>query len=66
MPSDEGRERKVSVWGKPCTVTVYRKPKSVWVAVGDYMGASITVQDSGEGAAIKRWIEAATHKQTYK
>jgi len=50
------------VWGKPQAVSVDRKSKSVWVAVGDYSDECITVQDRSEGAALKRWREAATYK----
>jgi hypothetical protein len=55
-------ERKVIVWGKPHVVSVERISKSVWVAVGDYMGESLRVQDRSEGAALIRWREAATYK----
>lgn len=55
-------QRTVYVWDKPCTVSVDRKSKSVWVAVGDYMGASFRVEDRSEGAALKRWCEAARYK----
>jgi hypothetical protein len=55
-------KRTVSVWGKPYEISLYRKSKSVWIAVGDYMGTTITVQDRSEGAAIKRWREAAEHR----
>jgi hypothetical protein len=53
------RQRKVLVRGKSHDVSVYQKSKSVWIAVGDYMGARITVQDRSEGAALKRWQETA-------
>ena len=62
MQGDEEHERRVKVWGKPCSVTVYRESKSVWVAVGDYMGESIRVQDSSKGGATRIWIRAATYK----
>jgi hypothetical protein len=55
-------ERTVMVWGKPQTIRVEQKSKSVWIAVGDYMGESIAVEDRSEGAALKRWREAATYK----
>jgi hypothetical protein len=55
-------QRTVIVWGKPQVVSVDRKSKSVWIAVGDYMGEPIAVQDRSEGAALKRWREAATYK----
>jgi hypothetical protein len=56
------REHSVTVWGKRCPVSVYQKSKSVWIADGDYMGESISVQDRSAGTALKRWKEAATYK----
>lgn len=56
------REHKVSVWGRPQAVTVYQKSKSVWEAVGEYMGETIRVTDRSAGSAIKRWQEAARYK----
>lgn len=56
------REHKVTVWGQPQTVTVYQKSKSVWEAVGDYMGETIRVTDRSPGSVIKRWKSAATYK----
>ena len=58
---DAGREHAVIVGNARLTVTVYRKSKRVWVAVGDHLGDPLRVQDRSEGAAIKRWCEAATH-----
>jgi hypothetical protein len=52
----------VKVWDKPHTVAVDQKSKSVWIAVGDYMGEQITVQDRSESTALKRWREAARYK----
>ena len=54
-------ERTVKVWGETLTVSVYRKSKSVWIVVGEYMGKRIEVQDRSEGAALKRWCERATY-----
>jgi hypothetical protein len=59
---DAGREHAVTVGNTRLTVTVYRKSKSVWVAVGDHLGDPLRVQGKSEGAAIERWREAATHK----
>ena len=52
----------VEVWGKSYTVTTRQKSKSVWVAVGVYMGESIQIEDRSKGAAIKRWKERAHSK----
>jgi hypothetical protein len=56
------KEHHVNVWDKPHVVTVYQKSKTVWIAVGEYMGETIEVKDQSEGAALKRWREAATYK----
>ena len=42
----------VFVWDEPHVVSVYREHQGVWVAVGDYEGKSISVQDRSEGAAM--------------
>jgi hypothetical protein len=55
-------EHTVEVWGKPCAVSAYQKSKSVWVAVGDYMGEQIRVQDRSERTAVKSWHDAARYK----
>jgi hypothetical protein len=52
-------DRIVRVWDKPYTVTTDRKSKSVWIASGEYMGESYSVEDRTEGAAVKRWREWA-------
>jgi hypothetical protein len=54
--------KKVLVHGKPHDVEVYQKSKTVWIAVGDYMGEPIRTQDSTSGAALKRWREAAEYR----
>jgi predicted transcriptional regulator len=53
------REHSVMVWGEPHSVTVYRKSETVYEAIGNYMCETISVNDQSEGAAIKRWREAA-------
>jgi predicted transcriptional regulator len=53
------REHSVMVWGEPHIVTVYRKSETVYEAIGNYMCETICVNDQSEGAAIKRWREAA-------
>ncbi len=52
----------VLVWDKPQVVTAYQKSNSVCVATGEYMGKSIETKDRSEGAAVKRWVEAAHYK----
>ena len=55
-------ERTVSIWDNPNIVSVYRKSKTVWIAVGDYVGKHIEVRGQSEGAALNRWREAAEYK----
>jgi hypothetical protein len=50
--SDRARKRTVSVLGKLHEVNVYQSD-SVWIAVGDYIGQTITVHDESDGAAVK-------------
>jgi hypothetical protein len=51
-------ERTVHVWAIPHVITVYQKSKTVWVAVGDYMGERIEVEASSANVTAK-WVEAA-------
>lgn len=50
------------VWDKPHKVEVHQQSKSVWIAVGEYMGARIETKDRTESTALKRWIEAARYR----
>lgn len=56
------REHVVRVWDEPYTVTVYKKSKSVWVAVGDYMGRRVEVKGSSERSALRWWVDAARYR----
>jgi hypothetical protein len=62
MTGSAAIRHRVSVWGKEQEITVHKKPKSVWEAVGDYMGEMIRTKGSSQGTAAKRWQEAATYK----
>ncbi len=55
-------QHTVEVWGKSYTVITHQKSKSVWIAVGEYMGQRIEVKDRSKATAIKRWREAARFK----
>jgi hypothetical protein len=55
-------KRAVQVWDKPYEITVYQKTKSVWIAVGEYMGERIERKDRSDSTAVKRWQEAAHYK----
>jgi hypothetical protein len=54
--------RTVLVWDKPYEITVHQKSKSVWIAVGEYMGRRIETKGSSESAAVTHWREAARYK----
>jgi hypothetical protein len=56
------REHAVTVHETPCTLIVYQRSRSVWVAVGFYMDERIEIRDSRESTAIKRWIDEAMVK----
>jgi hypothetical protein len=56
------REHKVTVWNEVCTVTVYQKYKTVWIAVGDYMGETKEIKDRSPGTALTAWKNWATYK----
>jgi hypothetical protein len=51
----------VRVWDKPYEITVYQKSKTVWIAVGDYVGRSVETKRSSASAAAKAWQEAARY-----
>ena len=53
------KQHDVNVWGKPHTVTVSQRSKSVWIAVGEYNGQHIETKGVSEASALKRWREAA-------
>ena len=55
-------DRTVKVWDKPHAITVYRKSKSVWIAVGEYMGERLEVKGRTESQAMNNWREAARYK----
>jgi hypothetical protein len=54
--------RAVRVWDELQEIAVYQKSKTVWVAVGEYMGGRIETKASSASAAAKHWQEAARYK----
>ena len=56
------REHTVQVWNQPQQVTVYQKSKSVWIAVGTYLGERVEVKGRTESQALGQWREAARYK----
>ncbi len=55
-------ERQVTVWDKRQDVSVYQKSKTVWIAVGQYMGATIETKSSSANSALKLWVDAAKYR----
>jgi hypothetical protein len=52
----------VKVWDKPYEISVHQKSKTVWIAVGEYMGERLETKGSSQLNAIKQWCEAARYK----
>ena len=58
--SEQLREhRTVQVFDETQDVHLYRKSKSVWIAVGQYMGRTIEVKGRTTSEALASWREAA-------
>jgi hypothetical protein len=54
----------VSVSGKPCEVTICRKTKSVWVAVGSHNGRHYEIKGSSRAVVQRDWVKAAPNTTT--
>jgi hypothetical protein len=52
----------VTVWNKRYEISVYQKSKSVWIAVGEYMGERIEGQGRTAMGATASWHERARYK----
>ena len=55
-------ERIVSVHNRAYTITISHTSKTVWIAVGDYMGKRVEVVGSSATTAARRWTAAARCK----
>ena len=57
-------KRFVKVWenDEPCEITLVQKSKSVWKAVGQYMGKPLEVQGRTANNAAALWRDAAHYK----
>jgi hypothetical protein len=53
----------VYVWegDEPVEIDVYQKSKTVWIAVGKYVGKHHEVKRSSRMAAVKAWADAAEY-----
>lgn len=52
----------VRVWNVDVEVNVYQKSKSVWIAVGTYLGQSIEVKGRSASSALALWRDTARYK----
>jgi hypothetical protein len=52
----------VRVWDEQFEITLVQKSKSVWIAVGTYMGKTVEVQGRSESSAVAHWREAARYR----
>lgn len=55
-------EHTVKVWEQPQKVSVYQSSKTVWIAVGEYMGERVEVKGRTESQALSAWREAARYR----
>ena len=49
----------VNVWDERCALSVHRKSKRVWTALGEYRGARIEVRGLGRNSVLAAWRAAA-------
>ena len=52
----------VKVRDVPCEITLYQKSKTVWIAVGAYMGEPLEVKGTSANSAAAHWRDAAHYK----
>jgi hypothetical protein len=55
-------KHSVTVWNKTHEIEVYQKSKSVWIAVGEYMGERLETKGRTQSQAAGAWREAARYK----
>jgi hypothetical protein len=55
-------QRKVMVWGRPHDIEVDQHSKSVWIAVGEYMGRRVEGKGQSKMQAVLDWQRNATYK----
>jgi hypothetical protein len=52
----------VKIWGTEVQVNVFQTRKTVWIAVGNYMGVWIRTTGSSGTSARARWRQAAQYQ----
>ena len=55
-------DRTVMVWGKPVQISIHQKSKTVWIAVGYYMGEHIETKGRSADSATTLWRDTAKYK----
>lgn len=55
-------ERTVKVWDQDVKISVYQKSRTVWIAVGKYLGDRIEVNGRSANSAVVLWVNAARYK----
>jgi hypothetical protein len=55
-------EHTILVWNTQVKVAVHQNSKTVWIAVGEYMGERIEVKARTESQALAHWREAARYR----
>jgi hypothetical protein len=57
-------KQSVRVWEgeEPVEITVVKKSKTVWVAVGQYMGKEVRAQGRSANSATALWKDAAHYR----
>jgi hypothetical protein len=53
------KERTVLLYDAPCSITISHQSRTVWIAVGDYMGKRIEIKGSSANNAALHWVDAA-------
>jgi hypothetical protein len=57
-------ERVIDVGGQACRIQVYRLARSIWVAVGEYLGEQLRTRGNSAGNAAIAWRRAAEFRHT--
>lgn len=56
-------KQTVPVWNQLVEIILWKKSKTVWEAVGYYMGETIRTKGASASAAVKQWQEVARQRR---
>ena len=59
---DAGVQRTVMVRGKCLSVNVRQKQLSIFVALGEYKGEMVEIEERSEDKAVRRWQDVAASR----